>query len=59
MRTLLLLCLVLSALIVGCATQEEAPQVEAPTEEPQEDVAQQIDDSIIPENDSVEIGEMI
>ena len=61
MKTLVILFLVLSSLfLVACtATQPTAPDVEQPEAVGEDEVIQDIDDSLIQEEDDIEIGDMI
>ncbi len=63
MKTVLLLLLVFSTLLVGCAQQtpevtqtRTTPTIEEPTET---EALEEIDNSLLAEDDEIEIGEMI
>lgn len=60
MKTVIILLLVLSTLVVGCAQTPEAPSQEA--KEPvvsDQEALNEVDDSLLSEDDEIEIGEMI
>ena len=59
MKTLLLVALVLSTLLIGCATQTEQPPAPEQLQPTADATLQEVDNSVIADNDSVEIGEMI
>ena len=60
MKTAILLLLVLSTLVVGCTQAPEAPSTEVtePVISDQEAI-NEIDDSLLSEEEEIEIGEMI
>jgi hypothetical protein len=60
MKTAIILLLVLSTLVVGCAQAPEAPsqQVTEPVISDQEAI-DEVDDSLLSEDEEIEIGEMI
>ena len=61
MKTTIILLLVLSLLVVsGCSTDVDIKEdITQPTEITEEETIQEIDNSLVEEEDYIEIGEMI